>query len=189
MPLPLTVCCFSKIQIGFTFLVLAHSGSLAKGPLHGCVCACMHVCFCSSALAAVGWSLWIRFLLKKSLHLPSHCRPLLRWLATYLISVLATQQRKTPAITSLHCFMYVWSSILPAGLFSVSHCWSVNVGMPASDRSTSGAVLCWLDFSGSSSWFVITRTVVIVVGWHIDLLLLPFLIFFSPHVSKYTGII
>ena len=27
MPLPLTVSCFSKIQIGFTFLVLAHVGS------------------------------------------------------------------------------------------------------------------------------------------------------------------
>ena len=27
MPLPHTVSCFSKIQIGFTFLVLAHPGS------------------------------------------------------------------------------------------------------------------------------------------------------------------
>ena len=27
MPLPPTVSCFSKIQIGFTFLVLAHLGS------------------------------------------------------------------------------------------------------------------------------------------------------------------
>ena len=27
MPLQLTVSCFSKIQIGFTFLVLAHPGS------------------------------------------------------------------------------------------------------------------------------------------------------------------
>jgi len=27
MPLPLTVCCFSKIQIGFTFLVPANPGS------------------------------------------------------------------------------------------------------------------------------------------------------------------
>ena len=26
MPLPLTISCFSKIQIGFTFLVLAHLG-------------------------------------------------------------------------------------------------------------------------------------------------------------------
>ena len=30
MPLPLTVSCFSKIQIGFTFLVLAHPGSFGK---------------------------------------------------------------------------------------------------------------------------------------------------------------
>jgi len=27
MPLPPTVCCFSKIQIGLTFLVPAHAGS------------------------------------------------------------------------------------------------------------------------------------------------------------------
>ena len=30
MPLPLTVSCFSKIQIDFTFLVLAHPGSRGK---------------------------------------------------------------------------------------------------------------------------------------------------------------
>ena len=30
MPLPLTVSCFSKIQIGFTFLVLTHLGSPGK---------------------------------------------------------------------------------------------------------------------------------------------------------------
>jgi len=35
MPLPLTVSCFSKIQIGFTFLVLAHPGSPGKGPING----------------------------------------------------------------------------------------------------------------------------------------------------------
>jgi len=38
MPLPLTVSCFSKIQIGFAFLVPAHLGSPGKGPLNGCVC-------------------------------------------------------------------------------------------------------------------------------------------------------
>ena len=37
MPLSLTVSCFSKIQIGFTFLVPAHLGSPGKGPLNGCV--------------------------------------------------------------------------------------------------------------------------------------------------------
>ena len=35
MPLPLTVSCFSKIQIGFTFLVPAHLGSPGKEPLDG----------------------------------------------------------------------------------------------------------------------------------------------------------
>jgi len=38
MPLPLTVSCFSKIQIGFSYLVPAHPGSPGKGPLNGCVC-------------------------------------------------------------------------------------------------------------------------------------------------------
>ena len=38
IPPPLTVSCFSKIQIGFTFLVPAHLASPGKGPLNGCVC-------------------------------------------------------------------------------------------------------------------------------------------------------
>jgi len=38
MPLPLTVSCFSKIQIGFNFLVPAHQVVLEKWPLNGCVC-------------------------------------------------------------------------------------------------------------------------------------------------------
>ena len=41
MPLPLTVSCFSKIQIGFTFLVPAHLGSPRKGLLNRCVCVYM----------------------------------------------------------------------------------------------------------------------------------------------------
>jgi len=44
MPLPLTVSCFSKIQIGFTFLVLAYPGSPGKGPLNVCVCVCVRAC-------------------------------------------------------------------------------------------------------------------------------------------------
>ena len=39
MPLPLTVSCFSKIQIGFTFLVLAHLGSPGKRAVKR-VCVC-----------------------------------------------------------------------------------------------------------------------------------------------------
>jgi len=41
MPLPLTVSCFSKIQIGFAFLVLAHLGSPGKRAIKRvCVCVC-----------------------------------------------------------------------------------------------------------------------------------------------------
>ena len=51
MPLPLTVSCFSKIQIGFTFLVLAHQGSPGKRAVKrmwvcGCVGVCVCVCVC-----------------------------------------------------------------------------------------------------------------------------------------------
>jgi len=38
MPLPLTVSCFTKIQIGFTFLVPAHPGSPGKTVKRVCVC-------------------------------------------------------------------------------------------------------------------------------------------------------
>jgi len=41
MPLPLTVHCFSKIQIGFTFLVPSHPDP-EKGPLNGCIG--MYIC-------------------------------------------------------------------------------------------------------------------------------------------------
>ena len=42
MPLPLTVSCFSKIQIGFTFLVPAHPGSHGKRAVKWvCVCVCV----------------------------------------------------------------------------------------------------------------------------------------------------
>ena len=46
MPLPLTVSCFSKIKIGFTFLIPAHPGSPGKWSLKRvcvCVCVCIYV--------------------------------------------------------------------------------------------------------------------------------------------------
>jgi len=43
MPLPLTVSCFSNIQIGFTFLISAHLGSPGQRAIKRvrvCVCVC-----------------------------------------------------------------------------------------------------------------------------------------------------
>jgi len=56
MPLPLIVSCFSKIQIGFAFLVLAYPGSPGKRAVKR-VCVCVYVVDCAfSALTLlVGW--------------------------------------------------------------------------------------------------------------------------------------
>jgi len=44
MPLPLNVSCFSKIQIGSTFLVPTYLGSPGKRAVKRvCVCVCVHV--------------------------------------------------------------------------------------------------------------------------------------------------
>jgi len=41
MPLPLTVSCFSKIQIGLPFWYRLTWVVPEKGPLNGCVCVCV----------------------------------------------------------------------------------------------------------------------------------------------------
>ena len=43
IPLPLIVSCFGKIQIGFTFLVLADPGSPGQRAVKR-VCVCMSAC-------------------------------------------------------------------------------------------------------------------------------------------------
>jgi len=51
MPMPLTVSCFNKIQIGFTFLVPDHPGSPGQGVIKWvwvCVCVCVRACVFNS---------------------------------------------------------------------------------------------------------------------------------------------
>ena len=43
VPLPLTVSCFSRIHIGFTFLVPTHPGSAGQTVIKR-VCVCVCVC-------------------------------------------------------------------------------------------------------------------------------------------------
>jgi len=53
MPLPLTVSCFSEIQIGFISLVPAHPGSPGQRAVkwvYVCVCVCVSVLFSGSQL-------------------------------------------------------------------------------------------------------------------------------------------
>jgi len=72
MPLPLTVSCFSKIQIGFTFLVPAHLGSPGKRAvkrvcvslLSFCVVCCnfANVAICPSYASPLWAAKGIKFL-------------------------------------------------------------------------------------------------------------------------------
>ena len=63
MPLPLTVSCFSKVQIGFAFLVPAHLGSPGKIAVKRvCVCVCVCVGFrahvkIASRIVSYRWAL------------------------------------------------------------------------------------------------------------------------------------
>ena len=59
MPLPLTVSCFSKIQIGFTFLVLAHLGSPGQTAVKR-VCVC--VCVCNASQQHILWTILESFM-------------------------------------------------------------------------------------------------------------------------------
>ena len=50
MPLPRTVSCFSKIQIGFTFLVPTHPRSPRQRIVNRlCVCLCLYQYMCAKA--------------------------------------------------------------------------------------------------------------------------------------------
>ena len=50
MPLPLTVSCSSKTQIGITFLLPAHPGSPGQRAVKRvCLCVCVCVCVCVRA--------------------------------------------------------------------------------------------------------------------------------------------
>ena len=67
MPLPLTVSCFSKIQIGFTFLVPAHPGSPGQTAVKRvcvCVCVCALVEYCVFVSRTLWWTvmkLWCTY--------------------------------------------------------------------------------------------------------------------------------
>ena len=82
MPLPLTVSCFCKIQVGFTFLVSAHPGSPGqKAAKRVCVCVCVSACLsvCERIFGTNVWSspifctccLWMWFIV-----LCLHCNTL-----------------------------------------------------------------------------------------------------------------
>ena len=60
MQLPLTVSCFSKIEVGFTFLVLAHLGSPGQRAVKRYVCACVRACMHARLVLLLWyWLTWV----------------------------------------------------------------------------------------------------------------------------------
>ena len=66
MPLPLTVSCFSKIQIGLTFLVPAHPGSPGKRAVKR-ECVSIDNCIADQLLAGAStpYKRWSKCTMKK----------------------------------------------------------------------------------------------------------------------------
>jgi len=94
MPLPLTVSCFSKIQIGFTFLVLAHLGSPGQRAVKRvCVCVCVCVCLGERSKLPSGSGrnpaakrFWCIPMLKMSSFPLAHCFVLVSYFTDFIIN-------------------------------------------------------------------------------------------------------
>ena len=73
-PLPLTVSCFSKIQIGFTFLVPAHPGSPGHRAVKWvCVCVCMRdVMWCIELMGCNLFASWLLILAQNMYFISVH---------------------------------------------------------------------------------------------------------------------
>ena len=118
MPLQLTASCFSKIQIGFSFLVPAHPGSPGKRAVKR-VCVCVCVCSIMHDVSAVMWPLaadivWCVCGLSWWHQYCDPCRT--RWTDRYVISV--TVLGGAWFITGDEAILYLFSPLKFITLFN-----------------------------------------------------------------------
>jgi len=115
MPLLLTVSCFSKIQIGFTFLVPAYPGGPGKrAVIRGCVCVFQH-CLSYDASSNPSKIFFTRLLIdtahiacgstKLSAVCPSVC-PIIRLPHAAAVSLLLWAQQAGDVDWLLHCWTH-----------------------------------------------------------------------------------
>ena len=107
MPLPLTVSCFSKIQIGFTFLVPAHPGSPGHKAVKW-VCVC---CQCRLLLYRWGMSLKYQIIRQLRWQWQTACRhdetPLFhnRYDTSMLLLILVFS--RCPSLNVMYSFLFI----------------------------------------------------------------------------------
>ena len=120
MPLPLTVSCFSKIDIGFTFLVPAHPGSPGKRAVKR-VCVCGSVgsrCYSGCIEGLQVEERWYRWWSQKHHTIV----PVWRRLA---VSLRTTQLCSAATTCSFSSCQYSWMSlIIVSGVFFRFSNWS-----------------------------------------------------------------
>ena len=121
MPLLLTVSCFSKIPIGFTFLVPAHLGSPGKGPLKECVCACQ--------MPSMLWHCWMG--VRKSI-----------WSVKIECCGMANLLNRMPMSNVIVCVCVCVWMVLICRCVCVCVCLHYNVGTTTTLQI--GSVLGWL---------------------------------------------
>ena len=133
MPLSLTVSCFSKIQIGFTFLVPAHLGSPGKRAVKRvCVCVCA-ISVVSCALCIFLWFVTVivcQYQLSWCIVVCQYCDKwcmviVLRFMM--LLNILFEQvfvwyvlTRPFCSLVRGHCRMVIWFNLVLKVLFTVT---------------------------------------------------------------------
>ena len=124
MPLPLTVSCFSKIQIGFTFLVPAHLGSPRKRAVKW-VCVCFYPPLTATTLhdelcrwfCKVFEAFWHYGIVMQEYRLSavllvacSHCYLCQFKLRRFLLADCIARRVKPESVYCLSCLMISWMS-------------------------------------------------------------------------------
>jgi len=100
MPLPLTVCCFSKIQIGFTFLVPAHPGIPGQRAVRRvCVCVCLTGCVALWIISSYRQGLKVCGLVLHNWSCLHYCSPLVN----VIVHVLCSGVLLLLHISQTHC--------------------------------------------------------------------------------------
>ena len=106
MPLPLTVSCFSKIQIGFTFLVPAHPGIPGKRAVKR-VCVCVCVCVFLLPFLSPKQDVWAALLAPSGVRgVAANCNCTVR--TAQIRSITAHSMNRTAHQDKPRCMRTVW---------------------------------------------------------------------------------
>ena len=118
IPLPLTVFCFSKIQIGFTFLVPAHPGSPRQRAVKTCVFVCAYFTFGTTSVFIMLFRLYTVNRLKWIALEPDYEYPLI-YLSMFFLYIVS----KWDQTDDIHL-----SRLSTSAVYTLTDCWGLSAG-------------------------------------------------------------